>query len=139
MKAETLAKQPAAMESKQGISCNCEFHYRYFAKLYEEEARKSELLAAKHEQMARDYRVGREAEVAGTTYCPGLAWILPGNRVTHAGDPEAQAISRDGLTATNIWSVESHRMNTPIPYPWRLNRLMPLAREHEQNLSRERT
>jgi hypothetical protein len=36
--AEILAKQPATIESKQGISCNCPSHFRYFSKLYAQEA-----------------------------------------------------------------------------------------------------
>jgi hypothetical protein len=31
--ADYLAIQPATIESKQGISCNCTSHYRYFSKL----------------------------------------------------------------------------------------------------------
>jgi len=77
LKAETLAKQPVAMESKQGISCNCEFHYRYFAKLYEEEARKSELLAAKHEQMARDYREEEKPKSRARRTAPGWPGFFP--------------------------------------------------------------
>jgi hypothetical protein len=30
--ADYLATQPATIESKQGISCNCTSHYRYFSK-----------------------------------------------------------------------------------------------------------
>ena len=36
--ADYLATQPAMMKSKQGISCNCTNHYRYFSKLYAQEA-----------------------------------------------------------------------------------------------------
>lgn len=52
--ADYLATQPATIESKQGISCNCTSHYRYFAKLYAQEARESEVLAARHEQLAQN-------------------------------------------------------------------------------------
>jgi hypothetical protein len=51
--AEYLATQPATIESKQGISCNCTSHYRYFSKLYAQEAKDAETLAAQHEQLAR--------------------------------------------------------------------------------------
>ena len=40
--ADYLATQPSTIESKQGISCNCTGHYRYFSKLYVEEARDAE-------------------------------------------------------------------------------------------------
>lgn len=53
--ADTLAGQPATIESKQGISCNCASHYRYFSKLYAQQAQESETLAAQHEQMAKEY------------------------------------------------------------------------------------
>jgi hypothetical protein len=56
--ADVLAKQPATVESKQGISCNCTSHYRYFSKLYAQEAKDSETLAAQHEQLAQDYKTG---------------------------------------------------------------------------------
>ena len=51
--ADYLATQPAAMESKQGISCNCTSHYRYFSKVYAQEARDAEMLAAKHQQLSK--------------------------------------------------------------------------------------
>ncbi|MGB8012824.1 MAG: hypothetical protein WCF68_14520 [Terriglobales bacterium] len=54
--ADYLAKQPATTESKQGISCNCTSHYRYFSKRYAQEAQDAETLAAKHEQLAQDYQ-----------------------------------------------------------------------------------
>jgi hypothetical protein len=54
--ADYLATQPATIESKQGISCNCTSHYRYFAKLYAQEAKDAETLAAQHEKLAEDYR-----------------------------------------------------------------------------------
>ena len=56
--ADHLATQPAMMESKQGISCNCTAHYRYFSKLYAQEAKDAEILAAHHEQLAEDYKSG---------------------------------------------------------------------------------
>src|ERR1700682_6491211 len=51
--ADYLATQPATIESKQGISCNCTSHYRYFSKLYAQEARDAETLAAQHEQLSK--------------------------------------------------------------------------------------
>jgi hypothetical protein len=39
--ADRLATQPATVESKQGISCNCPSHYRYWSKRYAQEARDS--------------------------------------------------------------------------------------------------
>ena len=54
--ADYLGTQPAMMESKQGISCNCTNHYRYFSKLYAQEAKEAETLAAHHEQLAEDYK-----------------------------------------------------------------------------------
>src|ERR1700675_681697 len=51
--ADHLAAQPATIESKQGISCNCTSHYRYFSKLYAREAKDSEMLAAQHEQLTQ--------------------------------------------------------------------------------------
>jgi outer membrane murein-binding lipoprotein Lpp len=54
--ADYLATQPATIESKQGISCNCTSHYRYFAKRYAQEAKDAETLAAQHDQLAQDYR-----------------------------------------------------------------------------------
>ena len=51
--ADQLATQPATIESKQGISCNCASHYRYFSKLYAREAKDSEMLAARHEQLTQ--------------------------------------------------------------------------------------
>jgi len=51
--ADYLATQPATIESKQGISCNCTSHYRYFSKLYAQEAQDAETLAAQHEQLSK--------------------------------------------------------------------------------------
>jgi hypothetical protein len=51
--ADYLATQPATVESKQGISCNCTSHYRYFSKLYAQEAKDAETLAAQHEQQSK--------------------------------------------------------------------------------------
>jgi hypothetical protein len=53
--ADALAKQPATIESKQGISCNCASHYRYFAKLYAKEAQESEAMATQHEKTGQNY------------------------------------------------------------------------------------
>jgi|SRR5882672_7211847 len=52
--ADYLATQPATIESKQGISCNCTSHYRYFSKLYAQEAKDAETLAAHQEQLAQE-------------------------------------------------------------------------------------
>ena len=54
--ADYLATQPATIESKQGISCNCTSHYRYFSKLYTEESKDAETQASQHEQLAQQYR-----------------------------------------------------------------------------------
>jgi|SRR5580765_7090780 len=54
--ADYLATQPATIESKQGISCNCTSHYRYFSKLYAREAKDAETMAAHQEQLAQDYQ-----------------------------------------------------------------------------------
>src|ERR1700687_4023885 len=51
--ADYLATQPATVESKQGIACNCTSHYRYFAKLYAQEAKDAKTLAAQHEQLSK--------------------------------------------------------------------------------------
>ena len=56
--ADHLATQPATIESKQGISCNCTAHYRYFSKLYAQEAKDAEMLAAHHEQLVEGYKSG---------------------------------------------------------------------------------
>src|SRR5882724_3104534 len=56
--ADYLATQPATIESKEGISCNCTSHYRYFSKLYAREASEAETLAAHQEQLAQEYRSG---------------------------------------------------------------------------------
>jgi len=47
--AEILAKQPATIESKQGVSCNCPSHFRYFSKLYAQEAAEAQAEAERHE------------------------------------------------------------------------------------------
>jgi hypothetical protein len=54
--ADSMAGLPAVLESKQGIGCQCAFHYRYFSKLYTQEAKDAEALAAKHRQLAEDYQ-----------------------------------------------------------------------------------
>jgi hypothetical protein len=51
--ADYLATQPATIESKQGISCNCASHYRYFSKVYAREAKDAETLAAKHDHLSK--------------------------------------------------------------------------------------
>jgi hypothetical protein len=54
--ADYLATQPATIESKQGISCNCTRHCRYFSKLYAQEATGAETLAREHDQLAQAYK-----------------------------------------------------------------------------------
>ena len=51
--ADSMAGQPAILESKQGISCPCALHYRYFAKQYAQEAKDADALAAQHDQLAQ--------------------------------------------------------------------------------------
>ena len=51
--AAIYGQRPAMMESKQGIACLCPAHFRYFAKYYAEEARKSGELAETHEKAAQ--------------------------------------------------------------------------------------
>lgn len=58
--ADYLATQPATVESKQGISCNCTSHYRYWSKQYAQEAKKSETLAAQQEQLSQNYQAKPE-------------------------------------------------------------------------------
>jgi hypothetical protein len=53
--AEAPTGQPN-LESKQGTSCNCPSHYRYFSRLYTQEAQEAEALAAQHEQEALRYQ-----------------------------------------------------------------------------------
>jgi hypothetical protein len=51
--ADSMAGLPAVFESKQGIGCQCAFHYRYFSKLYAQEAKDAEASAAQHHQLAQ--------------------------------------------------------------------------------------
>jgi len=51
-RAESMQGLPAVYESKQGIACQCAFHYRYFSQLYRQEAKNADTLAAQHEQLA---------------------------------------------------------------------------------------
>jgi septal ring factor EnvC (AmiA/AmiB activator) len=51
--ADRFATQPATIESKQGISCNCARHYRYFAELYAQQAKEYETLAEKHAKLSQ--------------------------------------------------------------------------------------
>jgi hypothetical protein len=51
--ADSMAGLPAVFESKQGIGCQCAFHYRYFSKLYAQDAKDAEALAAQHHQLAQ--------------------------------------------------------------------------------------
>jgi hypothetical protein len=62
--ADQLATQPATIESKQGISCNCASHYRYFSKLHAREAKDSEMLAA-----ARATHPGRPGQSGTEVVC----------------------------------------------------------------------
>jgi hypothetical protein len=52
-RAESMQGLPAVYESKQGIACQCAFHYRYFSQLYRQEAKDADALAAQHEQLAK--------------------------------------------------------------------------------------
>jgi hypothetical protein len=54
--ADSMAGLPLVLESKRGIGCQCAFHYRYFSKLYAQEAKDAEALAAQHHQLAQDYQ-----------------------------------------------------------------------------------
>jgi hypothetical protein len=53
--ADSMAALPAVFESKQGVGCQCPFHYRYFSKQYAQEAKDAAALAAQHEQLAQEY------------------------------------------------------------------------------------
>ena len=59
--AEILAKEPATIESKQGISCNCPSHFRYFSKLYAQEAAEAQAEAERRERLAQEYSVKKAA------------------------------------------------------------------------------
>jgi hypothetical protein len=52
-RAESMQGLPAVYESKQGIACQCAFHYRYFSQLYAQEAKDADRLAAQHDQLAK--------------------------------------------------------------------------------------
>jgi hypothetical protein len=54
--ADSMAGLPLVLESKRGIGCQCAFHYRYFSKLYAQQAKDAEVLAAQHNQLAQDYQ-----------------------------------------------------------------------------------
>ena len=60
--AEILAKQPATIESKQGVSCNCPSHFRYFSKLYAQEAAEAQAEAERHERFAQEYSAKKAAQ-----------------------------------------------------------------------------
>ena len=60
--AEILATQPATIESKQGISCNCPSHFRYFSKLYAQEAAEAQAEAERHERLAQEYSAKKAAQ-----------------------------------------------------------------------------
>jgi hypothetical protein len=60
--AEILAKQPATIESKQGISCNCPSHFRYFSKRYAQEAGEAQAEAERHERLVQEYSVKKAAQ-----------------------------------------------------------------------------
>jgi hypothetical protein len=52
-RAESMQGLPAVYESKQGIACQCPFHYRYFSQLYTQQAKDADARAAQHEQLAK--------------------------------------------------------------------------------------
>jgi hypothetical protein len=52
--AALYAGQPATIESKQGISCLCPGHFRYFAKLYAQQAQDSNERANEHARIAEE-------------------------------------------------------------------------------------
>ena len=54
--AVSMAGLPLVLESKRGIGCQCAFHYHYFSKLYAQQAKDADALAAQHDQLAQDYR-----------------------------------------------------------------------------------
>ena len=54
--ADSMRGLPAVFESKQGIGCQCAFHYRYFSKLYAKEAKNADASAAQHDQLAQNYQ-----------------------------------------------------------------------------------
>jgi hypothetical protein len=60
--AEILAKEPATIESKQGTSCNCPSHFRYFSKLYVQEAAEAQAEAERHERLAQEYSAKKAAQ-----------------------------------------------------------------------------
>jgi len=43
--------QPATIESKLGISCNCTSHFCYFSKLQAQEAAEAQAEAERHERI----------------------------------------------------------------------------------------
>ena len=50
---EYLQRQPMTAESKRGIACECAFHYRYFSKVYAQQAERAEAQAVEHYQLAK--------------------------------------------------------------------------------------
>jgi hypothetical protein len=56
--ADLLATEPATVESKQGISCQCTSRYRYFSKRFSEEAKEAENQAAQHDHLAQQLSKG---------------------------------------------------------------------------------
>jgi hypothetical protein len=62
--AEILAKQPATIESKQGISCNCPSHFRYFSKRYAQEAAEAQTEAERHERLAQEYSAKKAVQAS---------------------------------------------------------------------------
>ena len=53
-----MATQPATIESKQGISCQCTSHRRYFSKRFADEAKEAEDQAARHDHLAQQLSTG---------------------------------------------------------------------------------
>jgi hypothetical protein len=59
---EILANQPATIESKPGISCNCTSHFRYCSKLYAQEGAEAQAEAERHERLAQEYSAKNAAQ-----------------------------------------------------------------------------
>jgi hypothetical protein len=91
--AEILAKQPATIESKQGVSCNCPSHFRYFSKLYAQEAAEAQAEAERHERFAQEYSAKKAAQETKLDSCQN----------------SASRFSRRG-----IWYVEIRSASGPI-------------------------
>jgi len=86
--------RPASIELKQGISCNCTSHYRYLSKLYAQEAKDSELLAAQQEQLVSSQ--------------PAVCETAIGCKVTLKPHRRVNECNAD-FASTIWWSVQRHR------------------------------